>query len=424
MTHRLRVGSIFFLFVMTGCASHYGDAVNEFNQAVKSAKEVLDKDAQSLNEISRRLIIEPAFYPEEQTEVLAANPKLPGPAMVISPKYKKQLANFATSVCAGSDYLIGQKAAMATISVYDQTLQTINKKPKENISEVFNSIRKNWDEADALKPKDLHVPDDIRTICETEVMNLVTLEVGKVPHNPLLAGVAMVTLVQALIKATEKAILVTELAIDDNVRGRKLRNYIKESDATVRDALKKLDEGDDVTSQLCQELGNKPPCPPAGKKVTRLDGVTIAKKWGALRKPWHLFLSMASTRETYRLTVHEIDEAYEAVKAKALRDNKSAPPRPILDESPYWYTIDQKQEELRESLKDYLALRGSVGSGGLAKSLQVSHETLVSMANEKISGGEAWAILKDAADKIKTIADEAKNVQEKVKGYNEALSEK
>jgi hypothetical protein len=284
MVHLARLGSIFSLCAMTACASHYGEAVGEFNKVVKSATEIIDQDAQALNGIRRRLIIEPRFYAEEQTETLVANPASPNPPKVIAPKYKDKLEAFALSVCAGSDYLLNQRAALSTISVYDQTLQAINKKPKENISEVFKSIKDNWTNAGALKPKEFNASSDITSQCETEVKNLVTLEVGKVPHNPLAAGIAMVTLVEALVKATEKAILVTELAIDDNVRGRKLKNYINASKDTVSSALNQFEESDDITSQLCQDLGHQPPCPPSGKKVTRLDGGNDCKKMGSVKK--------------------------------------------------------------------------------------------------------------------------------------------
>lgn len=277
----------------TGCSSLYSDAISEFHKGMTSAKGIILDRANAMDEVKRRKLIEKAFYGDTKIDPdLEAN--------------KENIRKFSDSVCSASAFLNEQRSALATLEIYDTTLQQTNTKPKEEIGAIAQSIWDNWKEGEALKPKEW-VPTSA-TKCALEVGHLLTMEYSEVPEFAPLAIPALVTAADGLVAAFKKLAVVSLGMVDDWKRGSKIKAYVLASAPTVKEKLDALNAIDPGFMKYCSKINYDPPCRTEAEKEvppTKLDSATVSQKWAALRKPWHLFLSMSSTKNAYDKSVSD-----------------------------------------------------------------------------------------------------------------------
>jgi hypothetical protein len=369
-----------FVVLLSGIAAGCGTAVyeppiGEFSKGFASANEIVSDRARAMDSVKMRKAIESEFYKDEDPNKVD----------------RQKLLAFTTAVCATSDYLRKQRSSLATLKIYNEMLVTTNTKPKQEVIALGKSIIANWNEAPALKPTDAAARTALK--CSQEVQNLITFARADVPEFAPLAALSAIEAAQAMYKALEKATIAILSMTDDAVRGSKIKAYVLASKETTDGALATLNERDAGVDLICKRLNYQPPCNAESTPPTALDGVTIAQKWASLRKPWHLYLAMYSSRSAYEDTV----------KGKAPN---------AVDPAPYWYLIDKQLDDLNEALHDYRALASLPSSGDVARSMANANQTLVRLANGELTPGEAWAILQDYAGRLKEIGEDLKNLND------------
>lgn len=376
---RRDVLSLGAVLLLVGCAPLFRESIEEFNKGFTAAKDTIADRAQAMDAVKRRKVFEATFY-TDQHPVKPDDPKLQA---------------FSVAACAASEYLSKQQAALGALGSYNKTLEMTNEVPKEKIPALLKSIMDNWSDPDALKPREASQRTDLA--CTTEIQNLVAMPLQTVPEFAPLAYLPLLETGEKLLKAVERVTIFGLGMIDDFVRGRKIRRYVIESQEVVKVALDDLDQPDAAVSKICQSFGFRPPCRgeknDKGEVITysRLDGVTIAQKWAALRKPWHLYLAMYGTQRAY-------------VDSKA-RLAGAADPKAVSADA-LWYLLDKQQDEFADALRDYRTLASNPSAGDIARSLRKANDTLVRLSRGEVTPAEAWAVLKEYARRAKEIKDD------------------
>ncbi len=389
------------LAVVSGCSTPstiYSDTISSFDKGFTTTKGIIDDRAQAMNVVSRRKVLEAQLYAGEAT---------PADATV---------SNFARVVCASSTSLADQAQATDTLGLYDTELKAIGKAPEANISAIFGSIVEDLKKPDALKPAGAKTSDP--QACGKEVANLVKLPQQQVPEVAFLAAAgAVVAAGTALYDAISKIVVDVGTAADDELRGRKLATYVKASQPVVTDALKKLNAGDPTTDQYCQTINYDPPChkTTATNLITKLDAVTIAEKWAALREPWHLYLAMSDTKAAYNAAVKRQTEF--GCGGKPCGDGAAAP----TDLALLWYRLDKQQDDLNAALQDYATLATAASVSDIGKSMSNANDTLVQLADGKITPQQAWTVLQNWYNAAQKASSDYKGLSTAAQGFSKAV---
>jgi hypothetical protein len=378
MSKRILAMVLSSVWLLSGCvtsASMYADPIAEFDKAFKSTQDLVSQQAGIMDQVKRRKNIEALFYSKQFVPPNADDPKLKA---------------FVSIVCASSDYLRTEKAALGELGKYDEMLDSVDKAPKQDLIDIAASIRANWDAAESLTATVVKPTSTLD--CTSEVNNLILVKPALIPE---FAPLALYAAVSALWDAAKSATLTIGGKADDVIRGEKLKKYVLASNTEVQKALSQLNEIDTTIPTLCSQLTlpNQSPCKPikggSQPSYTRLEGATIAAKWAALRKPWHLYLSMYETEA--------------ALKRKYLRDDPAAKTSDPTATATYIAILDHQQDDLGVALADYQKLASVPGPGSAAKGLTDAQKALLDLANGKISAEQAVAAIKDLNTEIDTI---------------------
>lgn len=384
-------------FAVCGCSKTLvKPAVDQFTTGYNAATKVVTDAETTLRDVGRRRALEARFYRYDKGDF-------------DKPPLRDDAKKFADIVCVQSDSLDDKKAALATLEAYRVVLETTANEPKEDVLAILKSIRDNWASAEALRPR--HTEETPKSPCLDEVQNLLKLKQDRIPElaPAAVAGAfAAFEAAKKLFQILEK-VAVTGLGIaDDAVRTRKISAYVKASKDVVDKALENLVEPSPKVFDLCElDLKFEPPCAKfdSTKDVkeqpfSALDGVGIAAKWAALREPWHTYLAMKAASDGYALGLkgqHKPDVA-------SLR-----------------YLLDKQQTELAMQIVRYRTMASTATPGDVARAMRKAQNDLVRLAQGDITAGEAWAVLKDFADRVKSVADESKNAKDALKELEETI---
>lgn len=404
-----RLGTLALAVVLTiacGCslvsnkASTYKDLIGDFNKAMASAQSVLLEEQQQLSESRRRTAFENALYMNDKHPVATPDPN--SGVLAVRNEYVSVLRKFAEIICGNESLLEKQRSALATLSVYNSTLQTINEVPKEELYALYQSIQNNWAAAPVLLPQDALIDKNATISCKEEVRNLVSLPPGVVSQSPLAVGSEALSLIGELINVLKNIVIWAGIHTDDYVRGAKLKQYLLDSEKVVSEQLTKLNDIDQNASGICDKLDWGPPCPQmdaAGRRhpITAWDRVTIERKWHSLREPWHIYLAMQALHD---------DIKTRATKDGADIDNEMRR---------YWIKLDQHQASFSSTVAKYKAIKAVPPAGDVARAMQFAHGKLISIAKgENVSVENIANTMSDLAKGLQKIADEGNRSSQKM----------
>lgn len=382
MRARSRISTVLSLLapLLCSCSTLFKPAVDQFSMGFESAEKAISNAEIAMRDVGRRQHLEHEFYHHDADD-FSKDP------------LSSDLVVFANIVCTQSDSFDSKKPDLATLSVYRTTLQAINEQPKDDLVAILKSIRDHWKDADTLKPVELGLSPNGH--CNDEVQNLIRLNEGDVPEFAPAAILALIPVFEAakkLFEVVEKAGIVVLGIADDAVRSRKISAYVLASKDTVNSALNDLAAPDQKVFDLCQTLNFLPPCdkydaekPLPDQHFSTLDGVWIARKWAALREPWHTFLAMKSASDAYSRA-------------------SSRGPKP--DVATLRYLLDRQQSDLADQIGRYQQVASTPSSGAVARAMRKAQFDLERLANRDLEPGEAWIVLKEFADRAKKVANQ------------------
>jgi hypothetical protein len=401
------------LVISCGCslvssrASTYKELVGDFNKAMVSAKSVLLEEHQKLSESRQRTAFENALYLNEKYPV--ATPDATSGVLAVRSEYAPVLTKFSEVICGNESLLEKQRSALATLSVYNSTLQSINEVPKEDLYALYQSIRNNWSAAPALLPQDVIIDKTATKDCNDEVKNLISLPPGVVSQSPMAIGSEALSLIGDLINLLKMAVIWAGVHTDDYVRGAKLKQYLLDSREVVEQQLKQLNEEDKKANGICAKIDWARPCPQmdaSGKRhpITAWDRVTIERKWHSLREPWHIYLAMEGLHDDIKMRTAKGDTGIN----HELRQ--------------YWIKLDQHQAAFTSSVTAYKEIKAVAPAGDIARAMQFAHAKLISVAmDDKVSIEDIVNTMADLAKGLQKIADEGKTSGQKLTAFLKAI---